>query len=991
MHEHHRYEHYPYGHVPHDHEHYIEPDYIATDADDVLPIISTIGRGPMGDGLEAEIVKDSKEYFTFKITNTRTGETIFESPNLSAGWFEIINPNKHDPIDGEVVHLDVVTHRGGSSTSQTLAVAPGSTGSRIYFADNGVAKVMWAGYENVYQVVKSSLKWDGQTPEQFPSYPDPRVDDIVVCQMQDDDTKKLSFGRIVSVDNGMVVFLTHLVVDCPVPSVLPNGHWAIDGVDTGLTAIGERGPQGERGERGPQGERGRTGAQGPQGYQGEPGKDGKDGMPASVEVGTVTTVEPMDGASISSTYDKVTNTTTLNFAIPRGEAGPAINVRNGVWTLESLPKWEDTPAGDAFIVQDKDGRFDLYIRGRLPYQSEEGGPWSVVEDWQGRPGTGMHVLSENYIIPEEDELHIPVAESGDAFIPNNYLFDGAIILDANGYLGILGSSYDSSGDYTVTPLGIDIIGPEGPEGPQGEQGEQGVDGSQLYYYTGTDLKDLADNPAQLHGNTVLDPSEIQNYNHKEYRPGDVIVDAWGNLGVVLDPPLYEGWLQVSFGDKLDLPQGPAGIQGKDGEPGQPAKLDSGTYSSLEEIQEANPDGSLGNWTFTTDGQAYWYDGEKWVEGPDLHGPQGPKGDRGEAGPAGPPANVDTNTYQTKEEIEEQNPHGELGNWTFTEDGNLYVYDPETDSWIDGPSLIGPQGPTGPAGPQGPAGLNGQDGQDGQDGKNGENGKDGAPGMPAKLDSTTYNDLSELTSGNPDGSKGTFAFVGENQDVYWYDGEQWVKGPDIHGPAGKDGADGAKGDTGDRGPKGDKGDPGEPAKLDPTHYDSAESLPQDPSEGNFAFVGDTPDVYWWTGAEWVKGPDVKGPKGDKGDKGEPGQNGAPGKDGVNATTTEVATQAANGLMASTDKKALDDAVGDITTLQHQVADLTKKLTQAQTDLTTLTTNVNGKFSGPATSILLANGTAQPITTFIQNNIATIRSNIGVVTKTNEGLVPKLPNE
>ena len=69
---------------------------------------------------------------------------------------------------------------------------------------------------------------------------------------------------------------------------------------------------------------------------------------------------------------------------------------------------------------------------------------------------------------------------------------------------------------------------------------------------------------------------------------------------------------------------------------------------------------------------------------------------------------------------------------------------------------------------------------------------------------------------------------------------------------------------------------------------------------------------------------------------------------------VASGTANGLMSSADKTKLDTITG-----------------------------------GAATSVVLANGTVQDITTFLKNNIATIRSALGVVTTSADGLVPKFP--
>lgn len=56
-----------------------------------------------------------------------------------------------------------------------------------------------------------------------------------------------------------------------VPSISSNNTWVIDGVDTGVLAIGEPGPVGPTGPQGPEG------PSGPAGPQGEPGPEGKRG------------------------------------------------------------------------------------------------------------------------------------------------------------------------------------------------------------------------------------------------------------------------------------------------------------------------------------------------------------------------------------------------------------------------------------------------------------------------------------------------------------------------------------------------------------------------------------------------------------------------------------------------------------------------------------------------------------------------------------------
>lgn len=97
---------------------------------------------------------------------------------------------------------------------------------------------------------------------------------------------------------------------------------------------GEKGEQGLPGETGPQGPKGEQGIQGIQGPQGLPGKDGKqgiqgergqdgtngqDGVTPNISIGTVTTLEAGEQATV--TREGTRENPVLNFGIPKGEKG----------------------------------------------------------------------------------------------------------------------------------------------------------------------------------------------------------------------------------------------------------------------------------------------------------------------------------------------------------------------------------------------------------------------------------------------------------------------------------------------------------------------------------------------------------------------------------------------------------------------------------------------------------------------------------------------
>lgn len=82
-------------HNIHDHDHlhmtgnsrpYIEPDWLAHGHDDMLPLISTVGRGPQGQGV---IAQPAGEY-GFALVSDDTGEVLYQSPQLTPPTLDVI-------------------------------------------------------------------------------------------------------------------------------------------------------------------------------------------------------------------------------------------------------------------------------------------------------------------------------------------------------------------------------------------------------------------------------------------------------------------------------------------------------------------------------------------------------------------------------------------------------------------------------------------------------------------------------------------------------------------------------------------------------------------------------------------------------------------------------------------------------------------------------------------------------------------------------------
>lgn len=426
---------------------YIEPDYTAMECDDQLPAISTMGRGPRGHGIAIAGIEVDEDTFKFSIVEDENGETVYQTPNLSAGVIRV-SAKPERPVAGETVVMDVTVTRDGRSTVTHVPIPAGSTGSRVYVCSEDLGEPMGEGF--AYQADVSALMHYGRNSAEWETMPVPRVNDVVIFALQG----RLAFGTIEAVEGGRAVFTSQ--VDFDVLQSLEidgSGNWVIGGVPTGRPARGPKGDKGDTGEDGRDGApgpAGEEGPRGPQGPQGAPGETGEDGKPAIMKVGRV---EETKIPTVKVTRTNVAgNEFTMDFGLPRGADGKSVDIQGGVYTIDRLPAFDDTPVNRAFIVKDEDNQFDLYIRGLEPVIAEDGGPWTVVEDWQGVQGFSVRYLV-SLTIPSEGVLRIPANTATTAFQDSRFIIDGDLAIDRAGTVGIIGSSADNSGDYTVTKIG----------------------------------------------------------------------------------------------------------------------------------------------------------------------------------------------------------------------------------------------------------------------------------------------------------------------------------------------------------------------------------------------------------------------------------------------------------------------------------------------------------------------------------------------------------
>lgn len=427
--------------------HYIEPDYIANEADDQIPLLSTVGRGPRGAGLTIGDLVNEDGRFSFGIYSDLTGEQIMHTPNLSAGKI-YVSAKPEEPVAGETVIMDIQVKQGDASSYYQVPIPAGSTGSRIFMVSSELED---GGKGHAYQVQVSDLMVYGMEDQGWSNWPEPRVNDVCVFKA----SGKLGFGTIETVQDGQVTFTSQVLFDVLQHLTIgEDGRWYIDGVDTGQIARGPKGDKGEKGDPGKDGERGQTGP------KGEPGADGKDGdkgdkgdpgLPATMVVRSVT--ETQQPTVTVQRTDVQTNTFSMDFGLPRGADGKSVDIQGGVYEIDQLPAFDDTPVNRAFIVKDyvenEDYRYDLYIRGMEPVIAEEGGPWTVVEDWQGMPGFSIRYI-HGLEIDQDTPLEIAEADIESTFTPSAHMADGDIVIDDHGCLGVVGSATDNNGIVTVT-------------------------------------------------------------------------------------------------------------------------------------------------------------------------------------------------------------------------------------------------------------------------------------------------------------------------------------------------------------------------------------------------------------------------------------------------------------------------------------------------------------------------------------------------------------
>ena len=213
----------------------------------------------------------------------------------------------------------------------------------------------------------------------------------------------------------------------------------------------------------------------PKGPKGDPGEDGKDGATPQIVGG----------------YWYINGQNTG--VIAEGKDGSSINVQDGIYTVSTLPNFAATQTNDAYIVQDDEGKYDLYIH------AYGGVTWTIVNDWGGVPIPGPQG-PEGDIGPQGPEGK-PALQCSAVYTNGTPAVDATLTISSTSFnrTALVGDntlviwqanskSWIVLAEVTAVASNVTLkvvnfvettglTGPQGDTGPQGPQGPQGADGA----------------------------------------------------------------------------------------------------------------------------------------------------------------------------------------------------------------------------------------------------------------------------------------------------------------------------------------------------------------------------------------------------------------------------------------------------------------------------------------------------------------------------------
>lgn len=378
-----------------------------------------------------------------------------------------------------------------------------------------------------------------------------------------------------------------------------------------------RGDKGETGSVGPQGPTGPTGAtftpsvsgegiiswtndkgldnpssvdiKGPQGDRGPQGETGQDGKAATISVGTTTSGDPGEQASV--TNSGTSSDAVFNFVIPRGEQGTPGN--DGITPEISAGKTvTGNPGTSASVVKDSTStESNVIFNFTIPRgdKGEQGNPGpqgqsatiEVGSTVTGQPGSKASVTNSGTSSAAVFNFTIPEGQKGNPGNDGEKGDPGAVFTPSVSDEGII--SWTNNGDLP-NPTSVNIRGPQGIQGSKGDAATVSVGET-----------------------TTVDPGTEAS-----------VTNSGTSSAAVFN-------FSIPKGEKGDQ-----GIQGNKGDPGEAATIEIGTTTTGLPGSQAS---------VTNSGTS-----EKAVFNFSI--PKGEKGNTGDTGPRGEAATVSVGTTTT---------------------------------------------------------------------------------------------------------------------------------------------------------------------------------------------------------------------------------------------------------------------------------------------------------------------------------------------------------
>lgn len=129
----------------------------------------------------------------------------------------------------------------------------------------------------------------------------------------------------------------------------------------------------------------------------------------------------------------------------KGDSGIGMIPKEGIWTIGTLPPFESTEVGDAYVVLDTSGPTNTYT---LYYHGEGATDWTVVDNWAGIPGPAPTISITSTPLPPGSTSYATLTNSS----PGHYIINLYLASGTEGPIGEKGdpSTLDKMGAAVAT-------------------------------------------------------------------------------------------------------------------------------------------------------------------------------------------------------------------------------------------------------------------------------------------------------------------------------------------------------------------------------------------------------------------------------------------------------------------------------------------------------------------------------------------------------------